>query len=103
MPMRENMLYAGQYTRSGKAEGIQLYERDTESGRLTHRHTILERDPSFLAFDPSRRLLFAVNELRGAQNEGNGTVASFAVDRDRESTRLNSSHANNSYAGFCLK
>src|SRR5947209_14469121 len=24
-------------------------------------------------------------------------------DRDRKSTRLNSSHANNSYAGFCLK
>src|SRR3712207_8553669 len=24
-------------------------------------------------------------------------------DRDRKSTRLNSSHANNSYAGFCFK
>src|SRR3712207_8730995 len=26
-----------------------------------------------------------------------------AVDRDRKSTRLNSSHANISYAAFCLK
>src|SRR5947209_9683267 len=25
------------------------------------------------------------------------------VERDRKSTRLNSSHANKSYAGFCLK
>src|SRR3712207_8239294 len=26
-----------------------------------------------------------------------------AVDADRKSTRLNSSHANNSHVGFCLK
>src|SRR3712207_8163370 len=30
-------------------------------------------------------------------------LLSDAVDRDRTSTRLNSSHANNSYAVFCLK
>src|SRR3712207_8202374 len=28
---------------------------------------------------------------------------SFSTDRDRKSTRLNSSHANISYAVFCLK
>ena len=82
MPMRPNLLYVGQYTRSGKADGIQVYERDPETGRLTLLHTIQERDPSFLAFDPSRRFLFAVNELRLAQGEGNGTVASFAVDQE---------------------
>src|SRR3712207_7114287 len=33
-----------------------------------------------------------------------GPVAVFAGDReDRKSTRLNSSHANNSYAVFCFK
>jgi 6-phosphogluconolactonase len=80
MPMRSSLLYVGQYTRTGKAEGILTYERDPDSGRLRLLHAIAERDPSFLAFDPSRRLLFAVNELRLAQHEGHGTVASFAVD-----------------------
>src|SRR3712207_8595521 len=31
------------------------------------------------------------------------TVVNFLVDLDRKSTRLNSSHANISYAVFCLK
>src|SRR3712207_7783056 len=30
-------------------------------------------------------------------------AAPFAADLDRKSTRLNSSHANSSYAVFCLK
>src|SRR3712207_8480435 len=32
-----------------------------------------------------------------------GSVMSRAINRDRKSTRLNSSHANISYAVFCLK
>src|SRR3712207_7929191 len=32
-----------------------------------------------------------------------GVIAHFAVKIDRKSTRLNSSHANISYAVFCLK
>jgi 6-phosphogluconolactonase len=79
--MRPNLLYIGQYTRSGKAEGILVYERDPATGRLTLLHTVLERDPSFLAFDPTKRYLFAVNELRASQGEGMGTIASFAVDQ----------------------
>src|SRR3712207_8920987 len=34
---------------------------------------------------------------------GRGLVAGHPVRRDRKSTRLNSSHANISYAVFCLK
>src|SRR3712207_7121318 len=34
---------------------------------------------------------------------GGGISRRKAVDRDRKSTRLNSSHANISYAVFCLK
>src|SRR3712207_7044786 len=39
--------------------------------------------------------------MAAAAAVGSGTVA--AKSRDRKSTRLNSSHANISYAGFCLK
>src|SRR3712207_9456786 len=35
--------------------------------------------------------------------DGPGQAAQVADDRDRKSTRLNSSHANISYAVFCLK
>src|SRR3712207_7536837 len=44
---------------------------------------------------------------RGAGDDrrcvGGGEGAVVAGDRDRKSTRLNSSHANISYAVFCLK
>src|SRR3712207_7071879 len=41
---------------------------------------------------------------RGRQGEGHHGVDEIADDpRDRKSTRLNSSHANISYAVFCLK
>src|SRR3712207_7533102 len=37
------------------------------------------------------------------QRHGVGQAADVARDQDRKSTRLNSSHANISYAVFCLK
>src|SRR3712207_7435040 len=40
---------------------------------------------------------------RAAQHPGRGVDAAGAPVRDRKSTRLNSSHANISYAGFFLK
>src|SRR3712207_7124734 len=39
----------------------------------------------------------------GGPGRGGGAVAGGATPRDRKSTRLNSSHANISYAVFCLK
>src|SRR5947209_15694171 len=39
---------------------------------------------------------------KGDRKSDNKTVSQFD-DRDRKSTRLNSSHANISYAVFCLK
>src|SRR3712207_7292418 len=40
---------------------------------------------------------------RGRHDVQRGGAGARAVDRDRKSTRLNSSHANISYAVFCLK
>src|SRR3712207_8503276 len=50
-----------------------------------------------------RRLLDALGEaIRGGASGAEGAGAARAVS-DRKSTRLNSSHANISYAVFCLK
>src|SRR2546427_4022145 len=38
-----------------------------------------------------------------AHSPSKGCAFSFLGDRDRKSTRLNSSHSQNSYAVFCLK
>src|SRR3712207_8828771 len=43
------------------------------------------------------------SDRRGAGNRAGDRGASGARGRDRKSTRLNSSHANISYAVFCLK
>src|SRR3712207_7904350 len=45
----------------------------------------------------------AVREVREAYAEGDGRPGVDAGQEDRKSTRLNSSHANISYAVFCLK
>src|SRR3712207_8660440 len=60
--------------------------------------------PDGLAFDTEGNLYVACYEpsqvLRVAPD---GTVECLIRDEDRKSTRLNSSHANISYAVFCLK
>src|SRR3712207_7170578 len=51
---------------------------------------------------PHHRLRAALEAAALPGAVGNGAVA-LADDGDRKSTRLNSSHANISYAVFCLK
>src|SRR3712207_8070039 len=49
------------------------------------------------------RLQFQERAARGVADDGHGFVGFFNFAGDRKSTRLNSSHANISYAVFCLK
>jgi 6-phosphogluconolactonase len=70
-------VYVGTYTRSGRSQGIHVFQRDPESGRLALLQSVSEVDPSFLTFDPQRRFLFAVSEGLGLNG---GAVASFEVD-----------------------
>src|SRR3712207_7563827 len=51
--------------------------------------------------DAGRVALIAAG--RGVEPDPTGGHAARAVQEDRKSTRLNSSHANISYAVFCLK
>jgi 6-phosphogluconolactonase len=73
-PERQLLLYAGTYTRPG-APGIYRYRLNPTTGELA----LLESasagaNPSFLAFHPNGKYLYAVNEL------DSGLVSAFALD-----------------------
>jgi 6-phosphogluconolactonase len=87
----ETLVYVGTYTKpirfgtgkilQGKGEGIYVYRLDELSGELELIHTVTGvTNPSYLAFDPAQRFLYAVNELKSYDGEPTGTVSAFAVD-----------------------
>lgn len=75
-------VYVGAYTPpSGKADGISVYRFAPESGVLDPIAMIPTASPSFLAVDPARRSLFAVNEVNDEGGTVEGGVSAFARDR----------------------
>ncbi len=87
----EILVYIGTYTEpirfgtgrilQGKGKGIYIYRMDQMSGvmELVGKTTGVT-NPSYLAFDPAQRFLYAVNELKTYENQPTGTVSAFAVD-----------------------
>lgn len=80
-PKRNYLLFVGTYTEK-ESKGIYAYRLDSTSGQLTALGLAAETtNPSFLAVDPSRRFLYAVNELRKYKDQVSGAVTAFALDR----------------------
>jgi 6-phosphogluconolactonase len=82
-------VYVGSETREDgkhRREGITVYRMDATSGKLDLVQAAESGEtPSFLAFHPNRRFLYAINEVR------EGRVTAFAVDPDSGAlTLLNS-------------
>ena len=66
------MLYVGTYT-SGESKGIYRLHLDPATGALSPAGEPTETvNPSFLAFHPSRRFLYAVNETGDAPTDTSG-------------------------------
>src|SRR5258708_7876889 len=86
----ELLVYVGTYT-TGQSEGIYLYRLNLSSGELKHVATTRGVvNPSFLALAPSRRYLYAVNEVGDFAGKKSGAVSAFAIDqRTGELRRLN--------------
>ena len=65
----------------GKGEGIYVYKMNAASGvmELINKQTDVT-NPSYLAFDPTRQRLYAVNELKQFEGDPTGTISAFAVD-----------------------
>ena len=75
-------VYVGTYT-NGKtpSQGIYLLELDLASGRLTAKAAGPNLpDPSFLAIHPSRKYLYAVNEVGKFNGKKGGGVSALAID-----------------------
>ena len=68
------LVYVGTYT-GPQSKGIYAYRFDSDVGKLEPIGLAAELErPSFLAFHPNRKYLYAVSELR------NSTVSAFAID-----------------------
>jgi 6-phosphogluconolactonase len=89
--------YVGCYTPNG--QGIYLFELNPANGKLTQIKVfqgtdtplVSTRNPSWLAFDPQRKYLYAGNEISDFGGTTNGAVSAFAVDRSNgDLTFLNS-------------
>lgn len=77
-------VYVGAYTEPsehGRAAGISVFHMEPSSGALTQVRIIAGVvNPSFLAIDPPRRYLFAVNETAMHDGQPGGGASAFALD-----------------------
>ena len=65
----------------GKGEGIYVYRMDQASGALEFSSKIAGvTNPSYLNFDPERRFLYAVNELKTFEGKPTGALSAFSID-----------------------
>ncbi|MFM8617842.1 MAG: lactonase family protein [Opitutaceae bacterium] len=79
----DTLVYVGTYT-GPKSQGIYLFrlKADGAAPALEPLGLAVEApQPSFLAVDPSRNLLFALNESGSWNGQPTGSVASYAIDR----------------------
>src|SRR6266542_5479366 len=64
---------------------------------------LMIRRPQRSTLFPYTTLFRSAAAARGRGRRGDRRGRAAPRDRDRKSTRLNSSHGSSSYAGFCLK
>ncbi len=87
----ELLVYVGTYTEAilfgtgqvfqGKGEGIYIYVMDRATGAMRLRKVVTGvKNPSYLAFAPDGRHLYAVNELKSFEGKASGSLSAFEVD-----------------------
>ena len=87
--------YVGSYTSAvdggANGEGIYLFNMDNGTGELTGRRLAAKtRNPSWICIHPSRKYLYASNEITDF-NGSSGSVSAFSIDHESgELTLLNS-------------
>ncbi len=81
---RKTLAYIGTYTGAigggSNGEGIYLFDMNADTGALSARRLVAKTpSPSWIAIHPSRKYLFAVNEVADFRGNG-GSVSAFAID-----------------------
>lgn len=80
----QQKLYFGTYTHQhgeSRDEGIYQYAFDGATGTLElKRAEATLANPSFLAFTPDRRFMYAVNEVDDFEGRSGGGISAYAVD-----------------------
>src|SRR5689334_18552963 len=75
------LVYVGTYT-GPNSKGIYAYRFDPATGQAASLGLVAETvNPSFVAIDPTRRFLYAVNEVSDYQGKKSGAVSAFVIDR----------------------
>jgi 6-phosphogluconolactonase len=82
---RSILAYIGTYTphavhgAAGHGEGIYLVRLDLATGALEPVRTYPTPSPSWIALDPRRRFLYAVNEIEDFGGARHGSVTAYAI------------------------
>lgn len=81
-------VYVGTYT-SGESNGIYVFGMEPATGVLHPMAMAAEAvNPSYMAFDPAHRYLYAVNEVKEFEGKPGGSVSAFSVDPQTGGLRL---------------
>jgi len=90
---KKQLVFVGTYTEpilfgtgkvvQGKGKGIYIYRLDENLGKLELIRVVEGiRNPSYLAFGPGNRNLYAVNELKQCEGSNSGALSSFSFDNE---------------------
>ena len=92
--MDATLVYVGTYT-GPKSQGIYVFRLQAENPAVSQNITLVplglaaaSSNPSFLALDLKRRLLFAVNEVSEFDGKPTGAVSAFAIDKTKGTLAL---------------
>jgi 6-phosphogluconolactonase len=75
---KQQYLVVGSYT-SGKSTGIYVYEFDSEDQTAKLVDSVASSNPSYLAFSPDHKFIYAVNE--NDSRTGGGKITAFSFDK----------------------
>ncbi|MBV9539510.1 MAG: lactonase family protein [Acidisphaera sp.] len=73
--------YTDASTPAGHGQGISLWRLDLGSGAMSLVKTFPAASPSWLALDPQRKFVYAVNEIDTFGDDKTGSATAFAFDR----------------------
>lgn len=93
---KKHVLYVGTYT-EGLTDGIFIYSFNDRSGKLKNLNIPVKiSNPSFLTISKNKKYLYAVGELSDYEEEYNGGVSAFKIERNGRLTFLNHVHTRGS-------